>query len=170
MRCGCKCIPNSRKYFSVLYVSSQMSLLAAATGDREGAGRRRRCGHRPDAAADSISACRPLSLEPQGWSSQATGALESCVHQREGQPVSSPALWAEVRLAEALDKAGAACPPTVDADGEPLPSELQVAVCCQVGGVMRTVDLPWIQQLRSKTCKGTCNNGSTATACCQQPP
>lgn len=52
----------------------------------------------------------------------------------------SLAVYAEVKLAEALDKAAQACPNSIAGaapedceDGQPLPNPLATAVCCEVG-------------------------------------
>jgi hypothetical protein len=44
----------------------------------------------------------------------------------------SLAVYAQVKLAEALDKAAKASPDAFDEDGELLPNSLKTAVCCQV--------------------------------------
>jgi hypothetical protein len=71
------------------------------------------------------------ALEPRGWSLQAAAVTDNlgCDASR----FKSLAVYAEVKLAEALDKAAKASAEAVDADGEPLPNSLKTAVCCQVG-------------------------------------
>ncbi|WIA22349.1 hypothetical protein OEZ85_004661 [Tetradesmus obliquus] len=64
-------------------------------------------------------------------------------HQR----FKSLAVYAEVKLAEALDKAAKALPDAVDEDGEPLPNSLKTAVCCQLLGELAELCGPFSSTL-----------------------
>lgn len=81
-----------------------------------------------------------FSLEPRSWVQQAAEVTEGLL---DASKYKSLAVYAEVRLAEALDKAAQACPNSIagaapeDCDeGQPLPNPLGTAVCCQVRGLL----------------------------------
>jgi hypothetical protein len=65
--------------------------------------------------------------------SSSTSRSASSASSSGRQQVKSLALLAELRLAEALEKAGRVAPVQLDEDGLPLPHKLRTAVCCQVG-------------------------------------
>ena len=52
---------------------------------------------------------------------------------KDASQYKSLAIYAETKLAQALDNSSKACPDTYDIDGELLPNKLRSAVCCQVG-------------------------------------
>lgn len=64
--------------------------------------------------------------------SGSTSSSASSSGRQQQHQVKSLALLAELRLAEALEKAGRVAPVQVDEDGLPLPHKLRTAVCCQV--------------------------------------
>ncbi|KAF6254813.1 hypothetical protein COO60DRAFT_282105 [Scenedesmus sp. NREL 46B-D3] len=72
------------------------------------------------------------ALEWRGWTLQAAAVTDDlgCDASR----FKSLAVYAEVKLAEALDKAAKASPVALNEDGEPLPNSLKTAVCCQLLG------------------------------------
>jgi hypothetical protein len=77
-----------------------------------------------------------FSLEPRTWVQQAADVTDSLL---DASKYKSLAVYAEVRLAEALDKAAQACPNSIAGaapedcnEGQPLPNPLATAVCCQV--------------------------------------
>lgn len=74
----------------------------------------------------------PLSsaLEPRDWSVQAAAVTDGLC---DASKYKSLAVYAEVKLAEALDKAAKTAPDAVDEDGQLPPNSLKTAVCCQVG-------------------------------------
>jgi hypothetical protein len=80
-------------------------------------------------AASGLSAL----LQPRDWSVQAADVTSNLL---DASKYKSMALYAEVKLAEALDKAARACPDAADQDGQLLPNQLKTAVCCQVGGCL----------------------------------
>lgn len=68
-------------------------------------------------------------IQDRGYASQAAGIT------RELEDVSkykSLALFAEVKLSEALEACAKACPDVHEADGALIPNKLRTAVCCQV--------------------------------------
>lgn len=97
-----------------------------------------RTTHQASTAGTSAPAAAGFSLEPRTWVQQAADVTDSLL---DASKYKSLAVCAEVRLAEALDKAAQACPNSItgaapeDCDeGQPLPNPLATAVCCQVGG------------------------------------
>lgn len=78
-----------------------------------------------------------FSLKPRTWVEQAADITDGLL---DADKYKSLAVYAEVRFAEALDKAAQACPNSIAGaapedceDGQPLPNPLTTAVCCQVG-------------------------------------
>jgi hypothetical protein len=77
-----------------------------------------------------------FSLEPRTWIQQAADVTDGLL---DASKYKSLAVYSEVRLTEALDKAAKACPNSIagaapeDCDErQPLPNPLATAVCCQV--------------------------------------
>lgn len=80
-----------------------------------------------------------FSLEPRSWVQQAAEVTDGLL---DASKYKSLAVYAEVRLAEALDRAAQACPNSIAGaapedcnEGQPLPNPLGTAVCCQVRGL-----------------------------------
>lgn len=68
-------------------------------------------------------------MEPRDWTQQAADVTDGLL---DASKYKSLAVYAEVKLAEALDKASKVQPDTVNGDGEMLPNSLKTAVCFQV--------------------------------------
>lgn len=81
------------------------------------------------AASSSTSSSLSSALEPRDWAEQAADVTDNLL---DGSKYKSLAVYAEVKLAEALDKASKTQPDAVDDDGEVLPNSLKTAVCFQV--------------------------------------
>uniref|UniRef100_A0A383W2L2 Uncharacterized protein n=1 Tax=Tetradesmus obliquus TaxID=3088 RepID=A0A383W2L2_TETOB len=85
------------------------------------------------------------ALQPRSWSLQAAAVTDNlgCDAAR----FKSLAVYAEVKLAEALEKAAKALPDAFDEDGELLPNSLKTAVCCQLLGELAELCGPFSSTL-----------------------
>eukprot|EP00878_Enallax_costatus_P043351 GHUV01051294.1.p1 GENE.GHUV01051294.1~~GHUV01051294.1.p1 ORF type:complete len:126 (-),score=35.41 GHUV01051294.1:228-605(-) len=81
------------------------------------------------ATARSDKTSLSAALEPRNWSQQAADITDNLL---DVSKYKSLAVYAEVKLAEALDRAAKVQPDTVNEDGELLPNSLKTAVCFQV--------------------------------------
>jgi hypothetical protein len=88
-------------------------------------------------SSSSTTAGTGFTLQPRTWIQQAADITDGLLDESKYK---SLAVYAEFRLAEALDKAAQRCPSSIAGaapedceDGQPLPNPLATAVCCQVG-------------------------------------
>jgi hypothetical protein len=89
-------------------------------------------------STDRDVASRKTYLEPRDWSSQAADAASGL---KDSSQYKSLAIYAETKLAQALDNSSKSCPDMYDIDGELLPNKLRSAVCCQVRAANHLIDL-----------------------------
>eukprot|EP00878_Enallax_costatus_P041740 GHUV01048613.1.p1 GENE.GHUV01048613.1~~GHUV01048613.1.p1 ORF type:complete len:123 (+),score=34.44 GHUV01048613.1:337-705(+) len=114
----------------------KISLLSSTAGkpygspDSGGSGHSKRNKQQTaTATARSDKTSLSAALEPRNWSQQAADITDNLL---DVSKYKSLAVYAEVKLAEALDRAAKVQPDTVNEDGELLPNSLKTAVCFQV--------------------------------------
>lgn len=87
------------------------------------------CSPRQHREISSANSSLSASLEPRDWTQQAGDVTTNLL---DASKYKSLSVYAEVKLAEALEKASKLQPDAVDEAGDLLPNSLKTAVCLQV--------------------------------------